>query len=185
MSDQDETPRHRKPTDSEIRRKMHGVPVTPPRQDDESADEEHTSPVDMLDRDPSAEVRAAVDQSRRNPGSLATVEDIISLRLSIDKRFARDHTSSEEARKVIGMLPSPEELKQMRDAVQKVSFGSVLLKAAAVIAMAASGYVIKEALASAKLGGEIEIKIEHLEHNVDRLLDYHEQERRAAQKDTP
>lgn len=187
MSDQDETPRHRKITDSEVRRKVYGVPVTPPREDEQSFDDgdELTSPIDMLDRDPGPEVREVVRLSRRNPGDAATVEDFVSLKKSIDRQFARDHSSSEEAKKVLAMLPSPEELKQMRDAVQKVSFGSVLLKAAAVIAMAASGYVIKEALASAKLGGEIEIKIEHLEHNVDRLLDYHEQERRAAQKDQP
>lgn len=78
MSDQDETPRHRKLTDSEVRRKVYGVPVTPPREDGQSFDDgdELTQPHDLIERSLSDSTRT---RSKRDTEEPATVGMLLSL----------------------------------------------------------------------------------------------------------
>jgi hypothetical protein len=155
---------------------------------DDAENDEPTSPVALLNRVRDPEVDDVVRRSRRDSGAPATVEDIVALKLSWDRQVRRDRSSSEEARKVIAMLPSPDELKEMRAEVTRFKTASIVLKAAAVIALGAAGYVVDKVVTRLGTDGANEIRIEHLERNVDRVLDkldrIDRQPRQAAQKDS-
>lgn len=179
MGDEDETPRGwrqpRRLTESQRQRDVYGVPITGPRQDDE----EPTSPIDLLDREPDERVHDIVRRSKRESGASATVEDLIQMRLSWERNIERERSASKEASKVLAMLPSPEELKEMRENISRIKMASIILKAVAVIALAAAGYVVKEVLAGVKESSETQVRLRYVEQAVNRIF----QPRLPTQKD--
>jgi len=167
--------RSRRMSDSERGRRVHGVPVT--RQPDEDSD---TSPIDLLDREPDEQVREVVRRSRRESGAPATVEDIVALKLSWERAKAREKSSISEAQRVIGMLPSPDELRQLRS---DVSLGKKIAIAVLLAVLGTVGTVAKGLYDRGGHDTAVDLRIERLERDIEhieRMSERDDRERRVS-----